>query len=202
MLRPMLGADSSRHLPLAQRDPLEFHCNRCGVCCKTLRVALTHHDLRRLVHALGRPAASLVEWLPPHDVDMAGEPASFLELSEGRRLMVLAHAGGACQLFDARTSRCMAYAARPRDCALFPFDLARDARGEVKAVSLLELEGCSQERGPRAHLGELSSSDGQRWAELADYQTQVRRWNRLARHRQRFRRPAGNTSDVLSFFGF
>lgn len=132
---------------------------------------------------------------------MASEPGSFVELSEGRRLMVLAHEGGACHLLDSHR-RCSAYAARPRDCQLFPFDLTRDALGRVEGVLLLQLEGCSEERGPGADIGELAASDAQRWAELADYQARVLRWNRLARHRRRFGRRPGGTADWLAFLGF
>src|SRR5262249_35444606 len=73
----------------------------CGACCKTLRVAVTHHDVARLAHATGRPATELVEWLAPDEVDMTGEPETFVELGAGRRLLVLAQRDGACALLGA-----------------------------------------------------------------------------------------------------
>jgi len=181
-------------------DHLEFRCNGCGACCQSLRVAVTHHDVARLARALQRPAAGLVEWLGGDEVDMTNEPGSFFELREGRRLMVLANARGACHLLDA-DQRCSAYAARPLDCALFPFALERDAGGSPARLSLLELEGCSEERGEAAELDGLISLDDRRWAELAEYQGRVAEWNRLARHRRRFRREPGSGREVLTFLG-
>src|SRR5690606_27050018 len=89
------GAVLRRHLSMAMsaRWHLTFHCNGCGDCCRSLRIALTHHDLRRLAAGLGRSPASFVEWLAPDAVDMTGEPGSFVELRVGRRLMVLAQRG-------------------------------------------------------------------------------------------------------------
>jgi Fe-S-cluster containining protein len=164
-------------------------------------VSITHHDLRRLARGLGCGAATLVDWLAPDAVDMTGEPGSFVELGEGRRLMVLAHRAGACRLLDA-DRRCEAYDLRPQDCRLFPFDLTRDAAGSVVGVSRLPLDGCGDERGERADLGELSALDARRWGELRDYQEQLERWNRLARHRRRFHRPVGGAADFLSWLGF
>jgi Fe-S-cluster containining protein len=193
-------SQSPRALPvLPGEEHLDFHCNGCGACCKALRVAITHHDLRRLAEGLGRPAATLVEWLSPDAVDMTGEPESFVELTEGRRLMVLAQQGGACRLLEA--DRCSAYDLRPLDCRLFPFDLSRDAAGVVVGLARLPLDGCGDERGPRASLGDVAAEDASRWIELRDYQQRLERWNRLVRHRRRFRRPAGSAADFLCWLG-
>ncbi len=161
-------------------------------------MAVTHHDVSRLVTALGRPATELVDWLPPDAVDMSDEPGSFVELSEGRRLMVLRQAQGACQLLDS-AQRCSAYRARPLDCALFPFDLERDARGAPQRLSLLALEGCSTERGEPLQLDEVAALDARRWAELVEYKALVARWNRQAGHRSRFGRAHGGRLELLSF---
>jgi len=131
---------------------------------------------------------------------MTGEPGSFVELSAGRRLMVLAWREGACSFLDP-AQRCRAYASRPRDCRLFPFDLTRDAAGSVAAVARLELDGCGDDRGPSASLSEIDALDRQRWDELGDYQRLVERWNRLARHRRRFRQRAGDAAAFLGWLG-
>jgi Fe-S-cluster containining protein len=195
-------------LPVLGARHLEFRCNGCGACCRSLRVSVTHHDLGRLLRgghasalqagADAAGASELVDWLAPDAVDMTGEPGSFVELSVGRRLMVLAWREGACAFLDA-SQRCRAYDSRPRDCRLFPFDLARDADGQVVAIARLELEACGDDRGPSAALAEIDRLDRQRWQELAEYQALVARWNRLARHRRRFRQPAGDAAAFLAW---
>lgn len=190
-----------RRLPvLSGAEHLGFRCNGCGDCCRTLRVAITHHDLRRLSAALGRRPGALVDWLAPQGVDMTDEPGSFAELAGGRRLMVLAQTEGTCQLLDAER-RCGAYAARPWDCRLYPLALQRDQDGQPSRVSRLDRDGCGDEQAAPADLAQLSADDEQRWAELADYQARLSRWNQWARHRRRFRHPLGDAEQLLEFLG-
>lgn len=191
-----------RSLPVVPgAEHLGFRCNGCGDCCRKLRVAITHHDLRRLSEGLRLPAAELCEWLEPTAVDMTGEPGSFVQLAGGRRLMVLAQTAGACRQLRA-DQRCGAYAERPLDCRLFPFALERDEQGRVVQLARLDPDGCGDEQGAAADLGELTALDAQRWQELADYQRRLGRWNRLALHRQRFRLRRGDAADFLAFLGF
>ncbi|HYO93557.1 MAG TPA: YkgJ family cysteine cluster protein [Polyangiaceae bacterium] len=191
----------SRSLPvLTGSEHLRFRCSGCGACCKGLRVSLTHRDLTRLLNLLGGSALRLVEWLAPDEVDMEGEPSSFVELRGGRRLMVLAQDAGACRFLDAE-QRCSVYAARPADCQLFPFHLERDPQGLARELTLLPFEGCDYERDGDNPAVELVKSDAVRWGELADYQLRVASWNRLARHRRRFGHPAGDAAEFLAFLG-
>ena len=188
-------------LPLVRgAEHLAFQCNGCGACCRELRVTLTHHDVARLSLGLGRAAATLVDWLAPDAVDMTDEPGTFVDLRCGRRLMVLRHADGACHLLDA-ANRCAAYAHRPRDCRLFPFDLERDEHGRASGLARLPLAGCGDDIGPGHPLAAIDADDQRRWRELADYQTRVARWNTLARHRRRFRLPLEDERAFLAFLG-
>jgi Fe-S-cluster containining protein len=137
----MSDAPQSRRLPLLPgAHHLTFRCNGCGDCCRALRVAITHHDLRRLTLGLARPAASFIEWLTPDEVNMTDEPGSFVELSAGRRLMVLAQRAGACHLLDAN-ERCSAYAHRPSDCRLYPFDVEPRRGGRCRGARASRREG-------------------------------------------------------------
>lgn len=197
----MSPTPESRRLPLLPgAHHLMFRCNGCGDCCRAVRVALTLHDLQRLTLGLARPAASFVEWLAPDDVDMTDEPGSFVELREGRRLMVLAQREGACHLLDA-SQRCSAYAHRPSDCRLYPFDVLRDGTGTVVGIERLDPQGCGDEVGPPAALDELAATDERRWHELGEYQNRVARWNRLAGHRRRFGQRLGDADEFLAFLG-
>jgi Fe-S-cluster containining protein len=178
-------------------NPLAFRCTGCGNCCRTLRVAITGSDVARLAAATGKAPNELVDWLAPDAVNMTGEPGSFVELSEGRRLMVLGHTGGACALLDT-ADRCSAYTARPLDCRAFPFDFERASTGRPR-LKLLPLADCEHARDGAHTAGELGRVDAQRWHELARYQDVVGQWNRLVKRRRRFGLRAGSGADFLAF---
>jgi Fe-S-cluster containining protein len=127
---------------------------------------------------------------------MTGEPQSFVELSEGRRLMVLAQRDRACLLLGTG-DRCTAYAARPRDCRAFPFDFERSS-GAV-GLRLLPLIGCDHAHDGTNDLARLAAEDAERWRELEAYQAIIARWNRGAFHRRRLGRRAGSADAFLSF---
>jgi Fe-S-cluster containining protein len=180
-------------------SPLEFRCTACGNCCRNLRVAVTDRDVARLAAATGSAPGALVAWLGPDAVDMTGEPESFVELSEGRRLMVLRQQDGACQLLG-RDNRCGAYAARPRDCQAFPFDFDEPPhRPGSRHLTLLPLDGCEYALDGHNDATQLDAVDRARWCELRDYQALVARWNRRARHRRRLHHPIGTAADFLAF---
>jgi Fe-S-cluster containining protein len=155
--------------------------------------------VQRLAVATGREQHELVEWLAPDVVDMSGEPQSFVDLSAGRRLMVLAQRGGACSLLGT-DNRCSAYAARPRDCQAYPFDIARmsDASGK-RHLALLPLDGCDYADDGAQDRDALEATDDARFRELERYQAQVARWNRLAWHRRRLGKPIGTATAFLEF---
>jgi Fe-S-cluster containining protein len=182
----------------AHVSPLDFRCTACGNCCRDLRVAVTIGDVARLAAATGSAPDALVAWLAPDAVDMTGEPESFVELSEGRRLMVLGQRDGACQLLRA-DNRCGAYAARPRDCRAFPFDFDEPHRPGPRRLTLLPLDRCEYALDGQNDPTTLDADDRARWSELRDYQSVVARWNRRARHRRRLHYPIGDASSFLSF---
>ena len=177
-------------------NPLAFRCTGCGNCCRNLRVAVTAADVARLSNATGRAPSDLVDWLAPDAVDMTGEPSSFVELGEGRRLMVLAQRDGACRLLTS-DDRCSAYEARPLDCRAFPFDFAAPATHQ--RLQLLPLEGCDYAEDGQQDAAALQALDDQRWLALREYQARVADWNRLARQRRRLGHRVGSADAFLHF---
>lgn len=160
---------------------------------------MTIRDVGRLAAATGAAPSALVAWLAPDAVDMTGEPESFVELSEGRRLMVLRQQDGACQLLGA-DNRCGAYAARPQDCRAFPFDFAEPPQSPgPRRLTLLPLDGCEYALDGHNDAATLDAQDRTRWSELHDYQALVTRWNRRARHRRRLHHAIGTSDDFLVF---
>ena len=182
-------------------SPLAFRCTSCGNCCRDLRVAVTSLDVARLAASTGSAPEALVDWLAPDAVDMTGEPESFVELSEGRRLMVLRHIQGACACLGP-DNRCRAYAARPRDCRAFPFDFTDPAPANPsgRRLGLLPLDRCDYASDGHNDEAALELEDRTRWLELHDYQTIVARWNRRTWHRRRLHhRALGTAAAFLAF---
>lgn len=179
-------------------EHLHFACNGCGDCCRRHRVAVTHLDLARLVRHVTSPVETLVEWLGPERVDLDAESASFVSLPEGPRLMVLAHGSRGCRFLN-ENDRCDVYAARPRDCELYPFVLERDERRAPVRLALFEPEPCGDRAPLPASLADLARADAKRWEELDTYRERVKRWNVLARHRRRLGHRARSASAFLAF---
>jgi Fe-S-cluster containining protein len=185
---------------------LNFRCTACGNCCRSLRAAVTGLDVARLAHATGQPASELVTWLAPDAVNMTGEPQSFVELSEGRRLMVLAQRDGACLLLG-KDERCSAYGARPRDCRAFPFDFDGSSAlapsiaesPAPRRLQLLPLDGCDYATDGVNDPEAIANEDQARWRELGDYWVLVTRWNRRAWHRRRLHKAVGTSREFLEF---
>jgi Fe-S-cluster containining protein len=172
-------------------DALSFRCTGCGNCCRDLHVAVTSGDVARLVAATGRPAMDLVSFLAPDAVDMSGEPDSFVELREGRRLMVLRRENGACHLLDG-DRRCSVYDARPLDCAAFPFEVeagpsdpSADAP-KLRRLELLQPERCEAAFDAHNDVAAIAATDSRRDAELRVYRSEVADFNRQVARRRRF----------------
>lgn len=126
---------------------------------------------------------------------MRGEPESFVELREGRRLMVLAQRDGACALLGVDDG-CTAYAARPRDCRAFPFDFEA-VPGARRRLTLLPLESCEYAEDGQNDAAQLAHEDAERWRELREYQRWVAAWNRGVWHRKRLHKRVGCAAEFL-----
>lgn len=178
-----------------------FECApACGQCCRDFRVAVTDSDVRRLSSGLGEGESIQphLEWLSGGDVDMSGEPETFVELPEGRRLLVLRHHAGACSLLH--QARCSSYATRPRACRLYPWDVTLGRRGGVRRLELLQdyppclgtLEG---PRVPPQHIAEQKRLER---FELTQYVKTVGVWNRAQWRRRRLGKPLLPGTSFLS----
>jgi hypothetical protein len=71
----------------------------------------------------------------------------------------------------------------------------------VTRLALFDAAGCGERGEATASLPELCRADAERSAVLADYAELVARWNRLARHRARFRYRARGVADFFAFLG-
>jgi Fe-S-cluster containining protein len=143
---------------------------------------LTDRDLSRLLVATSGSAA-LVEWLAADAVDMTGEPESFVELPEGRRLMVLRWHDGGCALL--REQLCSVHERSPLSCRLYPFNVTPGRRGGIHRLRLLDVTDCDYERGNAASARDVATLAQQQRRELAAYAERVCRFNRLQKRRAR-----------------
>jgi Fe-S-cluster containining protein len=179
---------------------------------------VTHADVLRLSESVGdfEAALAFLEFLAPDEVD--AEPDSFVELSIGRRLLVLAQARSS----DARQERadcvfwrenagCSVYPRRPGACRTYPFEpeTAGVAPGRVHlrihpdamcdsttGLGAFTEEGSCVEAADDEPTRELRGEHAGRERELSDYVRFVSDWNR----RQNRRRLAGRRPEGAEMF--
>lgn len=178
---------------------LRFECTRCGHCCRRFRVPLTTHDLKRLLTTTQRPMQEWVEWLSPDQVDMTGEPESFVNLPAGRRLLVLSWQNGACSFL--RDDLCSVHPERPRSCRSYPFDVTWGARAGIRRLRLLDTTGCEHTWGAAVAQREVSQEARAQNAELQQYVQQVIAFNRLQGHRARLAKPLLSATEFFAWLG-
>lgn len=155
---------------------LRFGCSGCGRCCRDLHVPLTLADARRL-------PASAVAWRAPHEVDMTGEPESFVILPEGRRVMMLARVGGVCVFL--RDDRCSVHAQRPAACRLYPFDVSTGRKGGIRRLRVLQPNLCTGDTQGFTNPVHLAQQHAAHRAELEAHVAAVQTFNRRQRRRRR-----------------
>lgn len=150
----------------------------------------------RLIRATGKRAPEFVEWLAPEDVDMTGEPECFVELRQGRRLLVLAMRNGACRFFD---GRCKVYSARPASCRTFPLEATLGTSDGVVHLQMLVDAACTGAFDGSPDEQGIAARHRMRTDELTHYVERVALWNK----RQRLRRLLGRmTEPDVAFFRF
>lgn len=174
----------------------DFVCDRCGHCCKTLRVPLTLHDLQAMLAARGRQSVEdCVELLGSDEVDMTDEPESMALLREGRHLLVLKHRGeesdAAGCVFLSDSEGCTIHAFRPTSCRAYPYD--RPSEAGDHSIGLHPTLLCPAETGVHSLLGPGQNSSistrnfteavRRRDSELKEHAEWITRWNRKQRTR-------------------
>jgi len=182
-----------------QRDASRFRCTGCGDCCRMHRVPVTAADVARLKEATAELEAAFVQWLAPDEIDMTGEPESFVVLREGRKLPVLAFRDGGCRFLEGGR-HCTVYAARPLCCRTFPIELESPDDGAMpRRLTVLQDAACPGEFDARPDHDGLSARLDARQRELEEHVALVAEWNR----RQRRRGLAGKRPEgVEAFFRF
>jgi len=152
-----------------------------------------------LVQGSGLRPAELVEWLSPDQVDMTGEPETFVRFPEGRRVMMLAWRETGCR-FESHDT-CAVHPYRPSSCRMYPYDVQLGRRGGIRRLKLLDVSRCEHtwtEPEPR-HLVAFAAARHQ--AELRAYVVEVTRHNRRQEHRRRLGKPQLSRHDFFVQLG-
>jgi Fe-S-cluster containining protein len=185
---------------------MTFVCDLCGSCCRTHRVPITATDLRRLKKAESpRCDSSIddwVEWLSPEAVDMTGEPETFVQTQNGRRLLVLRHNSWGC-VFLNREGGCSIHSARPSACRTYPFD--RPDPADSSLLGLVPGQLCPRQTGYSDTAAGCGSDTPEfvdalttRDRDLSAYAELVSRWNSRQRTRLRLGRRAQSGRDFIA----
>lgn len=176
-------------------DAIRFSCTACGNCCRDYWVPVTDADLR----LLPVPLPGVVQWLDGQQVDMTGEPETFVVLPQGRRLLVLKRDQDGCCFL--RENRCTIYSQRPRSCRNYPFDVTLDGAGNVRRLQLVGQERCLGARDGLHSAATLAQGKRAERGELQAYVEAVSRFNRRQKHRQRLGKRLLDETAFYEFLG-
>lgn len=175
----------------------------CPSCCKSVRVPVTHHDLIRIRAQSPIALEEMVELLAPSDIDMSGEPDSFVELNVGRRFIVLRHEGNGCR-FLTPSGVCSVYDVRPMTCAAYPFTVEREQErpylnvlSDAPCDRVAAFERLEDPSNAMRALGAVERVE----RELSEYVRVVSEWNRQQRRRRLLRRPPRSLRDFFDYLG-
>jgi Fe-S-cluster containining protein len=145
----------------------------------------------------------MVELLAPNDIDMSGEPDSFVELNVGRRLIVLRHEGNGCR-FLSLSGDCSIYDVRPTTCAAYPFTVEREQeRAYLNVLSDAPCDRIAAFERVKAPNDETRALEAVERVEreLSEYVQVVSEWNMKQRRRRLLRRIPRSLRDFLGHLG-
>ena len=177
---------------------LKLDCGHCSSCCRDIQVDITDSDLKRLVKHTGISADRLIR-LYGHNKDDKDIEGDWINLSYGKRAIVLNKKRNGDCIFLGKDNGCIAYKARPMTCRIFPVcvvydedhDIVNLEKSEVITDKTISCK-CSSGRG-QAYNNFMSTAKLAR-VEHASFIRQIDHWNSLNKK--------GNKNDFLRFLGF
>lgn len=177
---------------------LKLDCGQCSSCCRDIQVDITDTDLKRLVKQTGIAADRLVR-LYGHNEDDKDIEGDWINLSYGKRAIVLNKKRNGDCVFLGNDNGCIAYKARPMTCRIFPVcvvydddhDIVNLEKSEVITDKTITCK-CSPGRG-KAYSDFMSIAKQAR-AEHASFIRKIDHWNNLEKK--------GNKNDFIRFLGF
>jgi Fe-S-cluster containining protein len=184
---------------------LAFRCTGCGNCCRDPLLPLTHIDLQMIVERTRDYPEDVVRWVDKWGIDMDDEPEGFVELRQGKRVMVLRHEHGACRYLG-DDNRCTIYKSRPLGCRIYPFDPEYRKRGpeqgQLRRLKLIHACECPHELDGDTDVARLRRLHERYEGTLHAYHDKVEEWNRLQKRRRRNGLSPRTGPEFLRWLGF
>jgi Fe-S-cluster containining protein len=179
--------------PMKGAKFLNFRCTDCENCCTETIVPITHHDVKRLVEGSNELAEYFVEFSGEDDFDDGGTGLAWIELEEGKRVMVLRKQGPTDCCYFLRNKRCSVYEHRPVTCRVYPFALRFTALGDVRSIAVMDAVACPYSLDGCLDLPTLVKDWN--WDDKQDeeYHALIADFNKSKGSRKR--------ADLLAFFG-
>ncbi len=164
---------------------------------------LTDADVSRIAEATGDDPMSIVRWVSADGIELSDVPEVFVQLRQGRRVMVLRHARGGCRYLgtEQNPDACRMYEDRPLGCRIFPFEPTFTKGGSLKHLHLIDTTECPYELDGANDLDKLRTLSDRFDEEWTTYCERIELWNRQQRNRRRrgVERLSGRA--FLSFLG-
>ena len=143
-------------------------CERCGRCCISYGVSVTHLDIMRIARATGRKPSDFVAAIPD---DPKMRAKRVVALIDGRRSVICLRWSRDCVCPFYTGSGCAAYDARPMVCRIYPFTVSW---GRLVDSELRACPSRWRSENEAAYIADYKRYDG----ELEAYARIVKEWNR------------------------
>lgn len=183
------------------RRLLKFRCTGCGNCCKEPLLPLTDGDVKRIATGTGEKPKDFIRWVDRHGIEMDDEPEGFVELRQGKRVMVLRHTSWGCY-FLGKDNRCTIYGSRPLGCRIFPFDGTFDDKGKLKRLKLIQAADCKYELDGKNDVDAIYKLDQRHEKAGEAWEGRIAEWNAEQKKKKRAGKSAGTARQFFDFLGF
>ncbi len=180
---------------------LNFRCTGCGNCCKDPLLPLTDEDIQRIVARTGDKVSDIAQIVDKTAIDMGDEPEAFVNLRQGRRVLVLRHARGRC-IYLGDDDRCTIYEDRPLGCRVYPLDPEFNNKKKLRRLTLIKATECPHDMDGHVEVETLYSLQQKYWKAHEVYYAKVAAWNKEQTRRRRAGRAAQTAREFFSFLGF
>jgi len=182
------------------RQLLRFRCTGCGNCCKEPLLPLTAGDIRRIVKRTGEKPTEFIRWVDRRGIEMDDEPEGFVQLRQGKRVMVLRHRNGGCHYLG-EDNRCTIYTSRPLGCRIFPFDPTFGSDGKLKRLKLIQAADCHYALDGKNDVDAMRELDARTEKAHDEWHADIADWNREQQKAKRSGRAAGTARQFFEFLG-